>query len=60
MMIQEPPKTAVQINMIGLIDFAHLASVYLRQGAKPGADKTFTFISSTAAVISAAATPISL
>ncbi|KAH6714356.1 putative 3-hydroxyacyl-CoA dehydrogenase [Leptodontidium sp. MPI-SDFR-AT-0119] len=54
----EPSPLTVNVNILGSIFFARVATVFLREGASPTDDKSLTFISSAAGVIYAPDTPI--
>ncbi|KAL2010765.1 hypothetical protein VTN00DRAFT_6572 [Thermoascus crustaceus] len=45
---EAPPIKVLEVNLIGCLYFARIASVYLRQNREPGADRSLTLISSIA------------
>ncbi|MCJ1477989.1 hypothetical protein MMC13_006664 [Lambiella insularis] len=44
----EPTKIVLDVNLVGVLYFARIASVYLRQNRKEGEDKSLTLLSSVA------------
>ena len=46
--IQEPTKAVLDVNLLGVLYFSRIASVYLRQNRKKGEDKSLTLLSSVA------------
>jgi len=45
---QVPTKAVLDVNLLGVLYFARIASVYLRQNRKEGEDKSLTLLSSVA------------
>jgi len=45
---EKPPTLVLDVNLLGTLYFARVAAVYLRQGAKPGDDKSLLLTSSLA------------
>ncbi|KIW77596.1 hypothetical protein Z517_10042 [Fonsecaea pedrosoi CBS 271.37] len=55
---QEPPTSIVDVNLRGVLFFAHIAAVYLRQGDSAHRNKSLTLVSSTAGILCPAETPL--
>lgn len=54
---QEPPTSIIDVNLRGVIFFAHIAAVYLRQGDPSRRNKSLTMVSSTAGILCPPDTP---